>query len=300
MNKPLLSIASIAYNHEEFIVQAIDSWLMQKTKFDFEIVIGEDCSTDNTLQIIKEYQRKQPDLIKIITSGKNEGMHANFTRTLKACKGTYIALCEGDDYWTDSTKLQKQVDFLESNNDYSGIAHGVDILYEDVYDKEIPFIDRDIDTLEDAFNYFYPTCSLVFRKCVIRDEIINLVSNLEYLGGDKVTLLVLFKNGRLKYCKYKMAVYRKHKGGISYSGKMKKQLIGIGSVKSFNIFKRYFKNKEYNAFFNLKLLISNGDAALIYRKQGKLLKYLIRLLKASIYIRKYTDIKLFVKDFVIN
>ena len=111
MNKPLVSIASITYNHEKFIAQAIDSFLMQETDFDFEIIIGEDCSTDDTLKIIKEYKAKYPDIIKLITSESNVGMMTNFIRTLEACSGKYIALCEGDDYWTDTLKLQKQVNF---------------------------------------------------------------------------------------------------------------------------------------------------------------------------------------------
>ena len=111
MNKPLLSIASITYNHEQFIAQAIESWLMQKTSFEIEIIIGEDCSTDNTRAIIEKYRKLHPDLIKLIISESNVGMMPNFIRTLAACRGKYIALCEGDDYWTDPYKLQKQVDF---------------------------------------------------------------------------------------------------------------------------------------------------------------------------------------------
>ena len=130
MEAPLLSVSCITYNHKEYIVQAIESFLFQKTNFSFEIVIGEDCSNDGTKEIVFNYLQKYPDKIKVITSEYNVGGVANELRTLQACKGKYIALCEGDDYWNDPLKLQKQVDFLESNPEY-GLVHGnVNHLFE--------------------------------------------------------------------------------------------------------------------------------------------------------------------------
>ena len=113
---PLVSVVCIVYNHEKFLSQAIDSFLMQETNFSFEIVIGEDCSTDNSLEVIKTYQNKYPNLIRLITSENNVGMQRNFLRTMDSSKGKYIALCEGDDYWCDKDKLQKQVDYLGSDD----------------------------------------------------------------------------------------------------------------------------------------------------------------------------------------
>lgn len=113
--KPLVSVWMITYNHEKFIAQAIDSVIMQKTNFDYEIVIGEDCSTDRTREIVLEYKAKHPDKFKLLLQEKNVGMMQNFIVTLKTCNGKYIALLEGDDYWTDPLKLQKQVDFLQAN-----------------------------------------------------------------------------------------------------------------------------------------------------------------------------------------
>lgn len=119
----MVSIILITYNHEKYISKAIESILQQKTTFDTELLIGEDCSTDNTREITKEYQKRNPEKIKLITSTKNVGFIQNELRVLKNCKGKYIAFCEGDDYWTDPYKLQKQVDFLEQNPDY-GLVHG--------------------------------------------------------------------------------------------------------------------------------------------------------------------------------
>lgn len=122
MNEPLVSVKTITYNHEPYIGKCIEGVLSQKTNFNFEFIIGEDCSTDNTLMIINEYVNKYPERIKLITSEKNVGAAANDKRTDEACRGKYVAFCEGDDYWTDPYKLQKQVDFLEANPEF-GLVH---------------------------------------------------------------------------------------------------------------------------------------------------------------------------------
>lgn len=117
--EPLVSVCCITYNHKNYISDAIESFLSQRTTFPFEIIIGEDCSIDNTREIVEKYKKKYPNLIKIVVSDTNVGMNKNFIRTLNECSCKYIAFCEGDDYWTDSKKLQKQVDFLEDNHEYS-------------------------------------------------------------------------------------------------------------------------------------------------------------------------------------
>lgn len=113
MPKPLVSVHCITYNHAPFIVQAIEGILGQKTNFSFELVIGEDCSTDGTREIVFEHQKKYPDIIRVITSTRNVGAKDNFLRTLISCQGKYIAFCDGDDYWQSFDKLQKQVDYFE-------------------------------------------------------------------------------------------------------------------------------------------------------------------------------------------
>src|SRR3990167_48992 len=117
MTEPLVSVKMITYNHAPFIVQAIDGVLQQKTHFIFELVIGEDCSTDGTHEIVLEYQKRYPNIIRVVTSDKNVGMKKNSYRAMKACQGKYIAYCEGDDYWHHPFKLQKQVDYLESHSE---------------------------------------------------------------------------------------------------------------------------------------------------------------------------------------
>ena len=111
---PLVSVCMTTYNHEHYIAEAIESVITQRVNFAFEIVIGEDCSTDNTLTICRDYQSRYPEIIRIVTSENNIGMHANYRRTIESCSGKYIAMLDGDDYFTDPNKLQMQVDALQS------------------------------------------------------------------------------------------------------------------------------------------------------------------------------------------
>ena len=121
-DNPLVSVCMITFNHESYIREAIEGVLMQKINFTIELIIGEDCSTDNTRKIVKEYEALYPEIIVAQYPETNRGMMRNFTSVLQSARGKYIALCEGDDFWTDPLKLQKQVDFLESNHDY-GLVH---------------------------------------------------------------------------------------------------------------------------------------------------------------------------------
>lgn len=127
----MVSICCIVYNHESYIRQCLDGFIMQKTNFVYEIVIHDDASTDKTAEIIREYEAKYPNIIKPIYQKENQyskGIQISATYNLPRAKGKYIALCEGDDYWTDPLKLQKQVDFLEINLEYSGCVHQATIL----------------------------------------------------------------------------------------------------------------------------------------------------------------------------
>ena len=109
---PLLSVCMTTYNHERYIAQAIESVLGQRTTFAVEVVVGEDCSTDSTLRICREYESRYPDRVRVITSESNVGMHENYRRTIEACRGRYIAMLDGDAWLSDENKLEMQVDKL--------------------------------------------------------------------------------------------------------------------------------------------------------------------------------------------
>ena len=171
---PLVSVKMITYNHAPYIAEAIEGVLQQKTDFPFELVIGEDCSTDGTQEIVFDYQKKYPDIIRVITSNKNVGAHKNGIRTEKACRGKYIAFCEGDDYWHHPRKLQKQVDFLERHPEYGLIHSDVDGNYVETGQK-IKKLNRTEKKINHIFHgdlflailrrdYHVFTCTVCVRK----------------------------------------------------------------------------------------------------------------------------------------
>ena len=115
METPLVSVCMTTYNHEAWLAQAIESVLAQRTSFGVELVVGEDCSTDRTAEICREYAAKYPDRIRLVTSPENVGWRANYRRTFEACRGKYVAYLDGDDWWCDPLKLQKQADLMEAD-----------------------------------------------------------------------------------------------------------------------------------------------------------------------------------------
>ena len=209
MSKLLVSIVCITYNQENYIAQTIESFLMQKTNFGFEIIIGEDCSTDETRKIIKEYQSRT-DKIKLITSEQNVGMMNNFFRTLKQTKGKYIAVCEGDDYWTDSHKLQKQVDYMEANPDCSLYAHTTSIIRENKNTGKFvrPAKQDQILSIEDVLRNsgrFLATPSFLFPRNLV-DELPEFFLNSSV--GDYPLTMILAHKGYIYFKDEPMAVYR--------------------------------------------------------------------------------------------
>jgi|LSQX01.3.fsa_nt_gb RimJ/RimL family protein N-acetyltransferase len=237
-HKPIVSVFMMAYNHEKYIKEAIDGVLMQKTNFDFDIVIGEDCSRDNTRQIILGYQEKYPGKFKLLLHKKNIGAMANQNAVFASCTGKYIALCEGDDYWTDPLKLQKQVDFLENNAQFSAQAHNSKYvgLKEGLFSK-LPSQIYNTSSLID--NRKFHTNSILFKNT---EEIKNLISKQRnILSGDRFLYIAISCFGNIYYSDEVMSVYRRNDGSIS------NKVTYLDLEKDFNmipILKPYLKNKE--------------------------------------------------------
>lgn len=205
-----MSVCMITYNHAPYVAEAIEGVMMQKCDFSFELIIGEDCSTDDTRAIVISYKEKYPDKIRLLLREKNVGVQKNFIDTMQATTGKYIALCEGDDYWIDSCKLQKQVDFLERNVDFSICFHSVKIYkqQENVYVDD--FITREVPnetTIYDLMkgNYIH-TPSVVFRKNNIVFEQLDQLGKI--MPSDFALHLLNAKYGKIKKINEEMAVYR--------------------------------------------------------------------------------------------
>lgn len=208
----MVSVSMITYNHEQYIAEAIEGVVMQKTDFPFELVIGEDLSTDNTRAICIEYQKKYPDIIHLRLNNPNQGMMLNWINNIESGKGKYIALCDGDDYWTDPYKLQKQVDFMEANPDFAMCSHKVHTLMCGVLDENIE-TGKDTLTTEDLISKDWSllTASIFFRKDAHKTpDWYYTVKN-----GDYALQLIVSLSGKIKFLSDYMAVYRQHLGGMS-------------------------------------------------------------------------------------
>jgi glycosyltransferase involved in cell wall biosynthesis len=216
-NTPLVSIICSAYNHEDYIAEALDGFVMQKTSFPFEIIVHDDASTDKTASIVKDYERKFPELFSNIYQRENQFSKAigSITKlTYTVAKGKYIALCEGDDYWIDENKLQKQVDFLESNADYCICFHRV---YE-LQDQILALSDFNTSEKEESYTIedlskgnIIHTPSVIFRNRLIEkfpDWFLHSPIN------DYVLHMLNARHGKIKYLPEPMSVYRKHNQGI--------------------------------------------------------------------------------------
>ena len=216
-NSPLVSIGCFTFNHEKFVGQAIEGFLMQQTNFQFEIIIHDDASTDGTREIIKSYQKKYPEIIFPLFQNENQwskGVRMLLAKfVLPNARGKYLAFCEGDDFWIDPKKLQQQVDFLEASPDYSMCFHNAIIHYENSQNINRPFAeiaDREYTGKELLAEWNVPTASIVFRIDSYRP-----LYNPNILFGDTALILTLAQWGKIYGKSETMSVYRKHAGGMS-------------------------------------------------------------------------------------
>jgi glycosyltransferase involved in cell wall biosynthesis len=206
----IVSACIITYNQELYIRDCLQGAISQNLNYQYEIVIGEDCSTDRTLQICKEFERKYPNTIKLLPSTKNLGMAGNWERTISQCTGKYIAICEGDDFWIDPYKLQKQIYFLEENKEFSMCFHNAYLLrngknLSEKFRDSKKRIYKTKDVILDK--WFSPTASVVFRK----ESLKNYAAPLEEDRVKNRDLLLLFDlslHGKLYYIDEVMSVYR--------------------------------------------------------------------------------------------
>jgi len=220
-----VSVCVPAYNHEKYIAQMLDGALMQQTTFPFEIVIGDDASTDRTQEIIRDYMDKYPGRIRAFLHEENQGPKEprefagrnNVLALLKACKGEYVAMCEGDDYWTDTLKLQKQVDFLDANPDFSICHHNVEVIYEDGSPSHF-FNNPDqklVSTIEDILEdkWFMATASWLYRNHFLNNDFADW--HAKAAAGDWAVVIQLAAHGKIGYLPETMGIYRKHSAGLS-------------------------------------------------------------------------------------
>lgn len=215
-----VTIVTTTYNQEKYIGQAIEGMIMQKTKFPFKILISNDSSTDNTKKILEDYKQKYPDKIEVINHEKNLGAMQNFVDTLSRVKDSeYVALCDGDDFWTDENKLQKQVDFLDENKDFNICFHKSRLFYQNG-EKEDEIIPHDIEsetTIEDLVKQNYIVANSVVYRWKFNDRDLKNFFPENIVPGDYYIHLLHAQDGKIKMIDEVMSAYRRHDSGVWWS-----------------------------------------------------------------------------------
>jgi glycosyltransferase involved in cell wall biosynthesis len=254
----ILSVRLMTYNHELYIEEALDSIFSQQTNFKFEVVIGDDFSTDNTLAIIKNFinkNNKENIIWKLLERNKGDsyditrqkvGRLYNFFNIIENCIGTYIALLDGDDYWADSYKLQKQVDSLETNDEYSGAYTDTEVLINNktkLWRENLPSTME----LKDVINTISPfhTSSFIFRNDAIKNVDFSIFKNIQ--SGDMLLFTLVASKGLFKKIDCKPTVYRKHEGGITNNKQNNSWLLDFNRISLWLQLKDVI-NKEHQKF----------------------------------------------------
>ncbi|MDL2262545.1 glycosyltransferase [Bacteroidales bacterium OttesenSCG-928-I21] len=286
-NSVLLSISCITYNHAPYIRQCLEGFVMQKTDFLFEVLIHDDASTDGTADIIREYEAKYPEIIKPIYQIENQwrkGRRGSAVFNFPRVKGKYVAMCEGDDYWTDPYKLQRQVDFLEANEDYSMCFHKVKIINDEVnlitswYDH---LQTKEYTAEEIMTTWTVPTCSVVFRSSIIN----NIPNHKDFSMGDNVLFLTCAMYGKL-YCEnIVMGEYRRNSGGLTASFAWKKKI-----VKHYEALKECFPNVSPDILDN-SIMIYQIEFMMTYIKKLDIISFFRQLIVSlSTYKMKFIQV----------
>ena len=257
MDTPLVSICTVAYNHAPFIRQCMDGVLMQKTSFSFEHLMHDDASTDETAEIIREYEARYPDIIKAIYQTENQfskGVQIWSKYMFPNARGKYIAMCDGDDYWTDPLKLQKQVDFLETHPDYAmcgGKYHTLIMGQDKINEYERKGIEKYPNGRTVTFNDFFDSYLFFTLTVCFRREYISNIDKYKTCIDDTVYCMVMNHGKGFLFPEY-FAMYRLHPGGVNaqktrrerllFSEHFHKEMLPDFGNKSKSLRKRYIRD----------------------------------------------------------
>ena len=295
MQQPLVSVRVATYNHEKYIAQCIEGILMQKADFPFEVIIGEDFSSDGTRKIVLSYREKYPNKIKVLPSEQNIGAAQNSLRIYQACQGKYHAMCEGDDYWIDPLKLQKQVDLLEANPAISLCFHNAFIVNEKSMATRLFFehpVKESLD-FDDTCQITTPTASVVARS-----EILASLPEwrLKVWCSDVVFRLWCAHHGKLGYINNIMSVYRVHEGGLTSRAAYQREK--YYSQEMF-LYEQLDKDTDYQHKDSIQLRIKRVQEKYA-RNRNRVTYYMTHPMKVITYISEYRQfIKRYrsIKDF---
>ncbi len=241
---PKVSVCMIAYQHEAYIRQAIESILAQDVDFAIELVIGDDCSKDGTAAICEEYAARDPR-VRLLPRERNLGVMPNFSRTLQACTGEYIAVCEGDDYWTDALKLRKQVGFLDQHPDHAGAAHQSLVVVDGKVVRRFKDHVRPTLSTDDLLaGRIFHTASVIFRRPVLA----LFCSAPLVLSCDRLLNLCISLLGKIAYSEEAMCAYRLHGAGMSSNATVEQMKLDLNSIAYLRRISPTFPSLRYQSY----------------------------------------------------
>ena len=291
-----VSVLMITYNHEKFIEEAVLGVLNQKCNFEFELVIANDNSPDNTDIVIRKLLEKSANRkrIKYTKHKNNKGPNSNFMWAFNNSSGKYIAMCEGDDYWTDPKKLQKQVDFLDNNLDYNICVHNTDTMKDaELLKKEWRWDPKrtTFTAIDYIYSLFFHTSSAIFRKEASSKNILHP----NILQGDMALFLSVINDKKVFFMEESMSVYRLHPGGITNSPNHKSYELEYKSLlyilEKFNFLSNYkFRNVIWLKKQTIKSLIFIFD-----QTKEKKIKPFVRFKYYLFKIVLLTSVKIYAK-----
>ncbi len=270
--KPKVTICCITYNQEKYIRQTLDGFIAQKTSFPFIVKIGDDCSTDNTKIIIEEYAKKYPDIIKPIYQKENTNIYGNMCAVYSDIETDYVAICEGDDYWIDENKLQKQINFLENNPEYTICFHPVKVIFENNEAPDYIYPKKKSNFTFDKFLYknFIETNSVVYRWRYKNEKIENYHPE-NIMPGDWFVHLLHAQTGKIGFINEVMSVYRRQSDGIWYDSFKDVQKLklkyGIEMINFYKLVWKKLTNKS-DEYLNKSLLPALKDVLHTYYSFG--------------------------------
>lgn len=300
-NQPIVSVCCITFNHEQYIKDALDGFVMQKTDFVFEIVISDDCSFDNTRNIIDEYKLRFPKLIRDVSPAKNKGIIENWKHVHLEARGEYIAFCEGDDYWTDPFKLQKQVEYMRRNpqcglciTDFTCQTDcDKDSITFPVFASKSTFQPQSfLEHLQNA-GYIGPMTWLYKRELFLH----NIEDYINITDATLAIALDLFKISEVAYLPDRTAVYRVHNNSAANPSSMNKKLEYIIGVHDTQLF--YARKYECSADVIDNLKIQNYTTTIPFALECNNSEYIDEAIR--FYTTKGLNMKWYVescKDYV--
>ncbi len=261
----MVSVSMLVYNHERWVAKAIESVLMQETNFRYELIIAEDCSTDNSRNIIEKYAKSYPNIIRAYYNPVNLGMDLNDQQNDARVRGKYYAILEGDDYWTDPHKLQIQVDFLENNPEYSGCYHSVKVVDENDEPFDAECRGGVFNTDSDVDKENWPECPMPGQAgtVVMRNLLPRLSPELLHAyyspkcNGDVPLPILMLRYGKIRRIGRVMSCYRRTYTGDSYHARM------VGKDLRFIDYFQYMERDRLAALFWQQSFLPHYDCMLL-------------------------------------